>query len=94
MAMTSNGLDGREVTGMNMSTDEVKKYKHKSKELKRRISALERESEDHIVQIARAKQAIQRLRLERAFIFERLEERVPVFADDLGESGSDVSSVS
>lgn len=54
----------------------------KCQDLKRRIQEVEEYNETTAVSIARTKRAIQRLRLERAFLLEKLEERTSVKVED------------
>ncbi|ODQ64048.1 hypothetical protein NADFUDRAFT_43684 [Nadsonia fulvescens var. elongata DSM 6958] len=64
-----------------LETEEMK-YKQKCKELKRRIREIEDTNESAAINISRTKRAIKRLRLERAFILEKLEERTFLKVDD------------
>ncbi|KTW28394.1 hypothetical protein T552_01656 [Pneumocystis carinii B80] len=71
--------------------EEELKYKHKCKQLRQKILKISAENDLLVVKLARMKRSIQRLRLERAFIFEKLEERVPSTVEDSGTSDSSVS---
>ncbi len=63
------------VAGAGAPESEDVKYKQKCKDLKRRIQEIEDHNDVVTIKIARAKRAVQRLRLERAFLLEKLEER-------------------
>lgn len=58
------------------------KYLEKCRELKRRIREIEEYNEAMAVSISRTKRSIQRLRLERSFLLEKLEERTFFKVDD------------
>jgi non-histone protein 10 len=61
--------------------------------LKRKIIDVEGENEILTVKIDRAKRSITRLRLERALLLEKLEEKTPAHVDDSEGSESELSSV-
>jgi len=63
------------------------KYKRKYKELKKKIREMEEENEKLSLKLTRAKKNIQRLRIERSFLFDRLEQSQPT-----NESESDTTS--
>ncbi|CAI2178837.1 10058_t:CDS:2 [Funneliformis geosporum] len=63
------------------------KYKRKYKELKKRIREMEDENEKLSLKLTRAKKNIQRLRIERSFLFERLEQ-----SHSKNNSESDITS--
>ncbi len=56
---------------------EEAKYRKKCKDLKRRIREIEDNNEGLVVKLARTKRHIQRLRLERSFLLETLEDKTP-----------------
>ncbi|ANB13380.1 hypothetical protein AWJ20_1668 [Sugiyamaella lignohabitans] len=58
------------------------KYKLKCQDLKRRIQEIDEYNELMMVSIDRTKRAIQRLRLERALMLEKLEEKTETNADE------------
>lgn len=60
-----------------LSTSEEAKYKKKCRDLKRRISEIETGNESLVTKLARTKRFIQRVRLERAFLLEKLEDSNP-----------------
>lgn len=60
-----------------LSVNEELKYKKKCRDLKRRISEIEVHNEALVTKLARTKRYIQRVRLERAFLLEKLEEHTP-----------------
>lgn len=60
-----------------LSMSEEIKYKKKCRDLKRRISEIETGNENLVTKLARTKRFIQRARLERAFLLEKLEEKTP-----------------
>jgi non-histone protein 10 len=62
--------------------NEESKYKQKCKDLKRRIREIETHNETVAISIERAKRSIQRIRLERALLEEKLEERTNVKVQD------------
>ncbi|KAK7202765.1 hypothetical protein BZA70DRAFT_284911 [Myxozyma melibiosi] len=70
------------------------KYKQKCKDLKRRISQIEDQNDILSLRIARSKRAVQRMRLERALLLEKLEERTILKVDDSEGSPSPPPSVS
>jgi predicted RNase H-like nuclease (RuvC/YqgF family) len=72
---------------------EESRYRTKCKDLKRKITDVEAENDNLTVKIDRAKRSITRMRLERALLLEKLEERTPVHVDDSDGSESEVSSV-
>lgn len=57
-------------------SEEVK-YKKKCRDLKRRIGEIETSNESLVTKLARTKRFIQRVRLQRAFLLEKLEENAP-----------------
>ncbi|GBB95765.1 hypothetical protein RclHR1_02610002 [Rhizophagus clarus] len=63
------------------------KYKRKYKELKKKIREMEEENEKLSLKLTRAKKNIQRLKIERSFLFDRLEQSQPT-----NESESDTTS--
>jgi len=63
------------------------KYKRKYKELKKKIREMEEENEKLSLKLTRAKKNIQRLRIERSFLFDRLEQSQPT-----NDSESDTTS--
>jgi non-histone protein 10 len=58
------------------------KYREKCKELKRRITEIEEHNEAIALSISRTTKSIQRLRLERSLLLEKLEERTLFKVDD------------
>jgi hypothetical protein len=72
---------------------EESRYRTKCKDLKRKITDVEAENDMLTVKIDRAKRSITRMRLERALLLEKLEERTPAHVDDSDGSDTDVSSV-
>ncbi|KAG9307754.1 hypothetical protein G9A89_023319 [Geosiphon pyriformis] len=56
-----------------LSANDELKYKRKYKELKKRIREMEEENEMLTLKLTRAKKNLQRLRIERSFLFDRLE---------------------
>lgn len=64
------------------------KYLEKCKELKRRIAEIEDHNEAMALSISRTTRSIQRLRLERSFLLEKLEERTFFKVDDSDGSAS------
>ncbi|KAK9451341.1 uncharacterized protein V1518DRAFT_408298 [Limtongia smithiae] len=58
------------------------KYKQKCKDLKRRIREIEDDNGVLTLRLARSKRAVQRMRLERALLLEKLEERTFLKVDD------------
>ncbi|CAG8515512.1 10476_t:CDS:2 [Paraglomus brasilianum] len=68
------------------ASDEIK-YRRKYKELKKKIREMEEDNEKITLKLTRAKKNIQRLRIERSFLFERLEQTQP-----LNDSESEQSS--
>jgi hypothetical protein len=54
---------------------------------------VEAENDIMTVKIDRAKRSITRMRLERALLLEKLEDRTPAHVDDSDGSDTDVSSV-
>ncbi|BFZ60367.1 hypothetical protein YB2330_001403 [Saitoella coloradoensis] len=60
-----------------MSESEDARYRQKCKDLRKRIREIEESNDAMTLKLARTKRSIQRLRLERAFLLERLEERTP-----------------
>lgn len=61
---------------------EETKYRQKCKDLKRRIREIEDYNEATSLSISRTKRAIQRLRLERSLILEKLEDKTSLQVDD------------
>ncbi|CAN6649710.1 hypothetical protein TRVA0_024S00298 [Trichomonascus vanleenenianus] len=61
---------------------EESKYKQKCKDLRKRIREIEESNETMAVSIERTKRAIQRIRLERALMMEKLEEKTILKVDD------------
>ncbi|ORY87716.1 hypothetical protein BCR37DRAFT_342683, partial [Protomyces lactucae-debilis] len=57
-----------------LSESEEIKYRKKCKALKKRISEIEQANDTLITKLARTKRYIQRTRLERAFLLEKLEQ--------------------
>jgi non-histone protein 10 len=62
-------------------------------DLKRKIVDVEAENDTLTVKIDRAKRSITRMRLERALLLEKLEQKTPAHADDSEGSESEASSV-
>lgn len=60
-----------------LSLSEEAKYKKKCRDLKRRISEIEITNESLVTKLARTKRFIQRARLERAILLEKLEDSTP-----------------
>lgn len=60
-----------------LSISEEAKYKKKCRDLKRRIGEIETGNESLVTKLARTKRFIQRARLERALLLEKLEDSVP-----------------
>lgn len=58
------------------------KYKQKCKDLRKRIREIENHNEIVTISISRTKRAIQRIRLERALLLEKLEEKTMLKVDD------------
>ena len=65
----------------------------KCRDLKRKIQDVEAENDSLTVKIDRAKRSIVRMRLERALLLEKLEEKTPAHVDESEGSESEVSSV-
>jgi hypothetical protein len=72
---------------------EESRYRTKCKDLKRKITDVEAENDMLTVKIDRSKRSITRMRLERALLLEKLEEKTPAHVDDSDGSDTDVSSV-
>ncbi|RHZ68890.1 hypothetical protein Glove_292g22 [Diversispora epigaea] len=68
------------------AADEIK-YKRKYRELKKKIRDMEEENEKLQNKLTKAKKNIQRLRIERSFLFDRLKQSQPPV-----ESESELSS--
>ncbi|KAG4304534.1 hypothetical protein PORY_001927 [Pneumocystis oryctolagi] len=62
-------------------------------ELKQKIRQIAAENDLLFLKLSRMKRSIQRLRLERAFIFEKLEEHTPSVGDDSNASDSSLHSL-
>ncbi|KAK9351208.1 high mobility group box domain-containing protein [Lipomyces doorenjongii] len=62
-------------------SEEVK-YRQKCKDLKNRIHEIEEQNDVLTLRLARSKRAVQRMRLERALLLEKLEERTFLKVDD------------
>ncbi|KAK9235179.1 hypothetical protein V1525DRAFT_410741 [Lipomyces kononenkoae] len=58
------------------------KYRQKCKDLKKRIREIEEQNDVLTLRLARSKRAVQRMRLERALLLEKLEERTFLKVDD------------
>ncbi|KAK9477404.1 high mobility group box domain-containing protein [Lipomyces japonicus] len=58
------------------------KYRQKCKDLKKRIQDIEEQNDALTLRLSRSKRAVQRMRLERAFLLEKLEERTFLKVDD------------
>ncbi|KAK9458202.1 hypothetical protein V1511DRAFT_508293 [Dipodascopsis uninucleata] len=58
------------------------KYRQKCKDLKKRIREVEEQNDVLTLRLTRSKRAVQRMRLERAFLLEKLEERTFLKAED------------
>lgn len=71
-----NSMYGRSAS-QELSMSEEVKYKKKCRDLKRRIGEIETSNESLVTKLARTKRFIQRVRLERAFLLEKLEENAP-----------------
>ncbi|CAG8708618.1 5422_t:CDS:2, partial [Dentiscutata erythropus] len=70
-----------------ISASDEMKYKRKYRELKKKIREMEEENEKLTLKLTKAKKNIQRLRIERNFLFDRLEQSQPT-----NESESEPSS--
>jgi non-histone protein 10 len=70
------------MTTIHRNDGEEQKYLQKCKELKRRIREIEDHNDAMALSIARTKRSIQRIRLERALLLEKLEERTLFKVDD------------
>ena len=57
-------------------------YRQKCIDLKKRINEIESSNEVLVVRVQRAKRGIQRIRLERAFLLQQLEQRTDPKVDD------------
>ncbi|KAG5519920.1 hypothetical protein PMAC_000197 [Pneumocystis sp. 'macacae'] len=73
--------------------DDEYRYKQKCKQLKQKIRQALAENDMLILKLARMKRSIQRLRLERAFILEKLEECTPSADEDSNASDSSLHSL-
>ncbi|CAG8624677.1 2838_t:CDS:2 [Acaulospora morrowiae] len=73
--------------GVSASDAEVK-YKRKYKELKKKIRDMEEENEKLTLKLTKAKKNIQRLRIERSFLFDRLEQSQPTNESESEQSSS------
>lgn len=92
VASTSNSTGGAAAAGTVDGQNEQKpsrqmfmaelKYKQKCKDLRKRIREIENHNEIVTISIARTKRAIQRIRLERALLLEKLEEKTMLKVDD------------
>jgi non-histone protein 10 len=69
------------------------RYQLKCRDLKRKISDVEAENDKLTVKIDRAKRSITRMRLERALLLEKLEQKMPADVDDSEGTESEISSV-
>ncbi|KAK9367453.1 hypothetical protein V1509DRAFT_626694 [Lipomyces kononenkoae] len=58
------------------------KYRQKCKDLKKRIREIEEQNDVLTLRLARSRRAVQRMRLERALLLEKLEERTFLKVDD------------
>ena len=65
----------------------------KCRDLKRKILDVEAENDSLTVKIDRARRSITRMRLERALLLEKLEQKTPAQVDDSEGSESEASSV-
>jgi hypothetical protein len=72
---------------------EESRYRTKCADLKRKITDVEAENDMLTVKIDRAKRSITRMRLERALLLEKLEDKTPAHVDYSEGSESEVSSV-
>ena len=63
-------------------------YRQKCKEIKKRIVEIESSNDVLTSRIQRARRAIQRMRLERAFLLEQLDKRTDARVDDSDGSPS------
>ncbi|CAG8736285.1 10210_t:CDS:2, partial [Cetraspora pellucida] len=70
-----------------ISASDEMKYKRKYRELKKKIREMEEENEKLTLKLTKAKKNIQRLKIERSFLFDRLEQSQPT-----NESESEPSS--
>lgn len=75
MADPNNTYGGSQSAELSIS--EEAKYRKKCRDLKRRINEIELHNESLVIKLARTKRYIQRVRLERAFLLEKLEENTP-----------------
>ncbi|CAH1763649.1 20380_t:CDS:2 [Entrophospora sp. SA101] len=71
------------------ASDEEIKYRRKYKELKKKIHEMEEENDKINLKLVRAKKSIQRLKIERSFLVDRLEQSQQHINN---ESGSEISS--
>jgi hypothetical protein len=70
---------------------EESRYSIKCRHLKRNISDVEAENDILVLKIDRAKRGAARIRLERALLLEKLEEKTPTQVDDSEGSESESS---
>ncbi|KAL1922137.1 uncharacterized protein VTP21DRAFT_10779 [Calcarisporiella thermophila] len=75
-----------------MAANDEAKYLRKYKELKKRVREMEEDNERLTVKLARAKKLIQRIKLERSFLFDRLEQAAPPDPDAGAVSDSSLFS--
>ncbi|KAK9474815.1 uncharacterized protein V1510DRAFT_428162 [Dipodascopsis tothii] len=68
------------------------KYRQKCKDLKKRIREIEEHNDVLTIRLSRAKRAAQRMRLERALLLEKLEEKTLLRVDDSDGSPSPPAS--
>ncbi|KAK9465502.1 hypothetical protein V1512DRAFT_265626 [Lipomyces arxii] len=64
------------------------KYRQKCKDLKKRIQNIEEQNDILTLRLSRSRRAVQRMRLERALLLEKLEERTFLKVDDSDGSPS------
>lgn len=69
-------------------------YRQKCIDLKKRINEIESSNDVLVVRVQRAKRGIQRMRLERAFLLQQLEQRTDPKVDDSEGSPSPPPTVS
>ncbi|KAK9463935.1 uncharacterized protein V1516DRAFT_669078 [Lipomyces oligophaga] len=90
--MSKRSSRDQQVAAPTIPHSEETKYRQKCKDLKKRISEVEESNNLLILRLARSKRGVQRMRLERAFLLEKLEERTFFKVDDSEGSPSPPAS--
>ncbi|OLL25414.1 Non-histone protein 10 [Neolecta irregularis DAH-3] len=86
----SEGISSQTKGISNLLTEN--KYRKKCKDIRKRIREIEENNENLVLKLARTRRSVQRLRLERAFLQEKLEEREHPIVDDSDGSASTPAS--